>query len=128
VDVNTASAVQPEAYPVVEKIPQDLDQPMHSLTQRPALLHTVNPSRYTDDRFGLPTEKDILAEPEKPGRDPRPEFKTARFYEAVREITGLKPDMALEGVLPKAPTSAHLSTLACSRTVSFTSPHWRTGS
>ena len=94
-----ASAVHPEAYPVVEKILKDLDQPVHSVMQQPALLKSVNPARYTDERFGLPTVKDILAELEKPGRDPRPEFRTARFNESVNEIADLKPDMVLEGVI-----------------------------
>jgi len=94
-----ASAVHPEAYPVVEKIMRDLDEPVRTLMQQPTLLRAVNPSRYTDDRFGLPTVEDILAELEKPGRDPRPEFKTARFNESVNQITDLQPDMVLESVI-----------------------------
>ncbi len=94
-----ASAVHPEAYPVVEKILQDLKQPVSVVMQKPELLRTVNPGKYTDERFGLPTVKDILAELEKPGRDPRPEFRTARFNESVNELKDLQPDMVLEGVV-----------------------------
>lgn len=93
------SAVHPEAYPLVEKILKDLDRPVSFVMQHPDLLRAVNPGKYTDDKFGLPTVKDILAELEKPGRDPRPEFKTARFNEAVSEIKHLTPDMVLEGVI-----------------------------
>ena len=94
-----ASAVHPEAYPVVEKILRDLKQPVTAVMQQPQLLKSVNPVTYTDERFGLPTVKDILAELEKPGRDPRPEFKTARFNESVNELKDLQPDMVLEGVV-----------------------------
>ena len=94
-----ASAVHPEAYPVVEKILRDLKQPVTAVMQQPQLLKSVNPVSYTDERFGLPTVKDILAELEKPGRDPRPEFKTARFNESVNELKDLQPDMVLEGVV-----------------------------
>ena len=94
-----ASAVHPEAYPVVEKILRDLQQPVSVVMQQPQLLKAVNPGKYTDERFGLPTVKDILAELEKPGRDPRPEFKTARFNESVNELKDLQPDMVLEGVV-----------------------------
>ncbi len=94
-----ASAVHPEAYPVVERILVDLAAPIDRLLQNPALLHAANAERYVDERFGLPTVKDILAELEKPGRDPRPEFKTAAFREGVNELKDLAPDMVLEGVV-----------------------------
>ena len=94
-----ASGVHPEAYPVVERILSDLGQPAIGVMQQPSLLKAVNAERYTDERFGLPTVRDILAELEKPGRDPRPEFKTARFDDAVNDLKDLKPDMVLEGVV-----------------------------
>jgi uncharacterized protein len=64
-----------------------------------SFLHKINPEQFTDDRFGLPTVQDILAELDKPGRDPRPEFKTAEFKEGVEEIKDLEPGMILEGVV-----------------------------
>src|SRR3984957_15592113 len=77
-----ASAVHPEAYPVVQRILADLQRPARELIGDAATLKKLNPSSYTDERFGLPTVRDILAELEKPGRDPRPEFKTAEFKDA----------------------------------------------
>lgn len=94
-----ASAVHPEAYPVVQQIFSDLNQPANVVLQQPALLKGLNPQRYTNERFGLPTVVDILAELEKPGRDPRPEFKTARFDDAVNDLKDLRPDMTLEGIV-----------------------------
>jgi uncharacterized protein len=66
---------------------------------QPAALKTLSPAEFTDDKFGLPTVQDILAELEKPGRDPRPEFKTASFQEGIEAITDLQPNMILEGVV-----------------------------
>jgi uncharacterized protein len=94
-----ASAVHPEAYPVVERILADLKRPARDLIGDAATLKKLNPSSYTDDRFGLPTVRDILAELEKPGRDPRPEFKTAEFKEGIEQIKDLKPGMILEGTV-----------------------------
>jgi uncharacterized protein len=94
-----ASAVHPEAYPVVERILADLKRPARELIGDAATLKKLNPSSYTDERFGLPTVRDILAELEKPGRDPRPEFKTAEFKEGIEEIKDLKPGMILEGTV-----------------------------
>ncbi|MGK0223191.1 MAG: hypothetical protein ACI9ON_002434 [Limisphaerales bacterium] len=94
-----ASAVHPEAYPVVERILADLGEPMAQVLKQPALLKGVKPELYTDDRFGLPTVIDILSELEKPGRDPRPEFKTAVFKVGINEVKDLLPDMTLEGVV-----------------------------
>jgi uncharacterized protein len=74
-----ASAVHPEAYPVVERILADLKRPVHEVLGDASTLKKVNAATYTDERFGLPTVQDILRELEKPGRDPRPEFKTAEF-------------------------------------------------
>jgi protein Tex len=94
-----ASAVHPEAYPVVERILADLKRPARELIGDGATLKKLNPSSYTDERFGLPTVRDILAELEKPGRDPRPEFKTAEFKEGIEQIKDLKPGMILEGTV-----------------------------
>jgi protein Tex len=94
-----ASAVHPEAYPVVDRILADLKRPARDLIGDAATLKKLNPSSYTDERFGLPTVRDILAELEKPGRDPRPEFKTAEFKEGIEQIKDLKPGMILEGTV-----------------------------
>jgi uncharacterized protein len=93
------SAVHPEAYPVVERILRTTGREMSGVLGNSALLRTLPPEQFTDDRFGLPTVRDILAELEKPGRDPRPEFKTAAFQEGVETLADLKPDMILEGVV-----------------------------
>jgi uncharacterized protein len=94
-----ASAVHPEAYPVVERILADLKRPACDVIGDVATLKKLNPSAYTDERFGLPTVRDILAELEKPARDPRPEFKTAAFKEGVQEIKDLRPGLVLEGTV-----------------------------
>ena len=94
-----ASSVHPEAYPLVERILADLQKPIKSVMGDVSALKAINASRYTDEKFGLPTVRDILKELEKPGRDPRPEFKTAEFKEGVEEIADLKPGMVLEGVI-----------------------------
>jgi protein Tex len=94
-----ASAVHPEAYPVVERILADLGKPLAGLTGESRALKQLDPARYTDEQFGLPTVRDILKELEKPGRDPRPEFKTAAFQEGVEDLKDLKPGMLLEGVI-----------------------------
>lgn len=94
-----ASAVHPEAYPVVEKILASKKTDIKKLIGNGEFLHAVNASEFTDDHFGLPTVIDILKELEKPGRDPRPEFKTAQFKEGVETIKDLAEDMILEGVV-----------------------------
>ncbi|MFN4342762.1 MAG: Tex family protein [Azonexus sp.] len=94
-----ASSVHPEAYPVVEKIIVDLKKPIKELLGDSRTLKSVDPRKYTDARFGLPTVQDILKELEKPGRDPRPEFKTATFADGVTEVRDLQPGMILEGVV-----------------------------
>jgi uncharacterized protein len=94
-----ASAVHPESYPVVEKILADLRKDMKSIIGDSRLLQSLNPAKYSDEKFGIPTISDILKELEKPGRDPRPEFTTATFKEGVEEIKDLRPDMILEGVV-----------------------------
>ncbi|MDR3428500.1 Tex family protein [Silvimonas sp.] len=93
------SAVHPEAYPVVEKIVAKVQKAVKSLIGDGTFLKQLNAAEFTDERFGLPTVKDILAELEKPGRDPRPEFKTASFADGVEQISDLQVDMVLEGVV-----------------------------
>ncbi len=94
-----ASAVHPEAYGVVERIAKAHGRDLHGLIGDSVFLRGLDPADYTDERFGEPTVRDIIAELEKPGRDPRPEFKTASFKEGVEKIADLKPDMLLEGVV-----------------------------
>jgi uncharacterized protein len=94
-----ASAVHPEAYEVVERIAKETGRPVHSMIGDGAFLKQLRPEAFADQRFGVPTVRDILAELEKPGRDPRPEFSTAKFAEGVEKITDLKPGMRLEGVV-----------------------------
>ncbi len=94
-----ASAVHPESYPVVARILRDLGRPVIEVMRAPEVLRSVRPERYTDERVGLPTVQDILAELEKPGRDPRPAFRTAEFKEGVNDLRDLAPGMMLEGVV-----------------------------
>ena len=94
-----ASGVHPEAYSVVKKIATDTDKDVRKLIGDSDTLKKLDPAAYTDETFGLPTIVDILAELDKPGRDPRPEFKTATFKDGVEKISDLKPDMMLEGVV-----------------------------
>ena len=94
-----ASSVHPEAYDVVRKIVTACGRDIRTLMGDAATLSRLDPQRFVDARFGLPTVKDILAELEKPGRDPRPEFKTATFADGVDEIKDLRPGMLLEGTV-----------------------------
>lgn len=94
-----ASAVHPEAYPVVESIISSTGKSIGDLIGQSAYLRSLNAAHYTNDTFGLPTVTDILQELEKPGRDPRPEFKSVQYKEGVEKITDLKPGMRLEGVI-----------------------------
>jgi protein Tex len=94
-----ASAVHPEAYPVVERISQATQRPLKSLIGDGTFLKSLQPARFADVQFGIPTVADILAELEKPGRDPRPEFRTASFQEGIEKISDLRPGMRLEGVV-----------------------------
>ena len=94
-----ASAVHPESYPVVEKILADIQKDVRGVIGESKLLKALSPAKYADDKFGVPTVTDIIKELEKPGRDPRPEFTTATFKEGVEEISDLRVDMILEGVV-----------------------------
>jgi uncharacterized protein len=94
-----ASSVHPEAYPVVERILQQSGKVIGAIIGDSAFLRKLDASSYTDERFGEPTVKDILSELEKPGRDPRPDFRTADFKEGVESLSDLKPGMILEGVI-----------------------------
>ncbi|MGL4319647.1 MAG: Tex family protein [Paracoccaceae bacterium] len=94
-----ASSVHPEAYDLARKIVQACGRDIRSLMAEPAILKTLDPRTFIDERFGLPTVKDILSELEKPGRDPRPSFKTATFADGVDDIKDLKPGMSLEGTV-----------------------------
>ncbi|AVY66668.1 Tex family protein [Xanthomonas translucens] len=94
-----ASSVHPEAYPVVERIVGATGKPIKALIGDGGFLRALKPDQFTDEKFGVPTVRDILKELEKPGRDPRPEFKAARFADGVEDIKDLKPGMVLEGVV-----------------------------
>jgi len=94
-----ASSVHPEAYGVAKKIVAACGRDVRSLMGDSAALKALDPGVFVDERFGLPTVRDILTELEKPGRDPRPSFKTATFTDGVEEITDLKPGMLLEGTV-----------------------------
>ena len=94
-----ASGVHPEAYPVVRRILAATGQPIQAVIGNAGTLRGLDPKKFTDATFGLPTVTDILSELEKPGRDPRPAFRTATFQDGVEKITDLKPGMRLEGVV-----------------------------
>ena len=94
-----ASAVHPETYPLVKRIAADTGRDIRSLIGDSAFLKRLDPKQFTDDTFGLPTVTDILGELDKPGRDPRPEFKTAEFQDGVEKLSDLEPGMVLEGVV-----------------------------
>ncbi|MGY1411112.1 Tex family protein [Luteimonas sp. A611] len=94
-----ASAVHPEAYPVVERIVAATGRPIRALVGDAGFVRTLKAREFTDERFGEPTVRDILAELEKPGRDPRPEFKAAVFADGVEDIKDLRVGMILEGVV-----------------------------
>jgi uncharacterized protein len=93
------SAVHPEAYPVVERIAAKAGVPARELIGKTTVLRTLDPREFADAQFGEPTVRDILRELEKPGRDPRPEFRTAAFKDDVHEMQDLQPGMILEGVV-----------------------------
>ena len=94
-----SSAVHPEAYPLVERIIVSTKSSIQSLMGDARLLASLSANDFVDDRFGAPTVKDVIGELEKPGRDPRPEFKSAAFKEGVETVKDLMPGMLLEGVV-----------------------------
>ena len=94
-----ASAVHPEAYPVVEAIIAGTEKSIRDLIGQSGFLRTLDPAIYTNEHFGLPTVTDILQELEKPGRDPRPEFKSVEFKAGIEKISDLEPGMRLDGVV-----------------------------
>jgi len=94
-----ASSVHPEAYPVVRRIVQSSGSAVGELIGNTAVLQKLRPADFVDEKFGLPTVTDIIAELDKPGRDPRPEFKTATFAAGIEKVAHLKPGMVLEGVV-----------------------------
>ncbi|MBV6273829.1 RNA-binding transcriptional accessory protein [Alcaligenaceae bacterium CGII-47] len=94
-----ASAVHPEAYPVAKQILLRTGKPASQIMGQAHALQGLSPSEFTSERFGLPTIRDIFAEIEKPGRDPRPEFKTAQFTDGIQDIKDLSAGMVLEGVI-----------------------------
>ncbi|SFE58076.1 Tex family protein [Roseivivax sediminis] len=94
-----ASSVHPEAYDVARRIVGACGRDIREIMGRPEALRGLEAHDFVDDRFGLPTVRDILAELEKPGRDPRPEFRTAKFTDGVEDIKDLKPGMRLEGTV-----------------------------
>ena len=93
------SGVHPETYPVVERLLSALGKPADQVMGRADVIRALKPEAFADDRFGAITVKDILAELEKPGRDPRPDFKVARFNDGVEDIKDLQPGMTLEGTV-----------------------------
>lgn len=94
-----ASAVHPEAYPIVEQIIKKTGKTIQELMGDIKIIKTLNAKDFVTEQFGLPTIQDIFAELQKPGRDPRPEFKTVTYKEGVETLTDLKPGMKLEGVV-----------------------------
>ena len=93
------TGVHPEAYPVVRRIVAKAGGDVATLLGNAPKLRSLKPQAFVDDRFGLPTVTDILTELEKPGRDPRPEFRTATFAEGIHKVADLRPGMVLEGVV-----------------------------
>jgi protein Tex len=93
------SSVHPETYPVVERLLAQVARPIAEVMGRSDVIRTLKPEAFADDRFGAITVKDILTELEKPGRDPRPDFKVARFNDGVEDIKDLQPGMTLEGTV-----------------------------
>ncbi len=93
------SAVHPEAYPLVQRILARIGKEITEVMGQTQLLKSLSVSEFADDQFGVPTVRDVIAELEKPGRDPRPEFRMATFREGIEKLTDLQPEMVLEGVV-----------------------------
>lgn len=94
-----ASAVHPESYPVVDHILKHIGKPIHQVIGNASELNSIQAEKFVNEHFGLPTIKDILTELNKPGRDPRPEFKAVNFQDGIETMADLKPGMLLEGVV-----------------------------
>ena len=94
-----ATSVHPEAYGVARKFVQACGRDIRAIMGDSSALAGLRAEQFVDDSFGLPTVRDILTELEKPGRDPRPTFKTATFADGINSITDLKPGMSLEGTV-----------------------------
>jgi len=94
-----SSAVHPEAYALVERMCASSGHPVEELIGQAEIIRRIRPDDFADERFGPPTIRDVLAELEKPGRDPRPDFRVAEFKEGVNELEDLQPGMTLEGVV-----------------------------
>src|SRR5690606_24993714 len=93
------SAVHPESYPLVDQILTKTGQSISDVMGNLEILNVIDAREFVNEQFGLPTVKDVIEELKKPGRDPRPEFKTAEFKDDVHEVKDLKPGMVLEGVV-----------------------------
>ena len=93
------SGVHPETYPIVQRVLEGLQRPIAELMGKADVIRTLRPEAYADERFGAITVRDVLAELEKPGRDPRPDFKVARFNDGVEDLKDLKEGMVLEGTV-----------------------------
>ena len=93
------SAVHPEAYPLVQRILARIGKEITEVMGQTQLLKSLSAGEFSDEQFGVPTVRDVIAELEKPGRDPRPEFKMATFREGIEKLTDLQPEMVLEGVV-----------------------------
>jgi uncharacterized protein len=93
------TAVHPEAYPLVERILKRIGKDIAEVMGQISVIKGLSAADFADERFGVPTVHDIFSELEKPGRDPRPEFKMAAFQDGVEKLTDLQPDMVLEGVV-----------------------------
>lgn len=98
-NVLDSSAVHPESYEIVEQIAKTANKSLEELISNESLINQLSPEDFVTEKAGLPTIRDIFAELKKPGRDPRPEFKMAKFSEGVSEVKDLKPGMTLEGVV-----------------------------
>jgi len=99
IDPLDASSVHPESYPLVENIIRHINRPLSEILGKASEIKALSPELFVTEQWGLPTVLDVLTELEKPGRDPRPEFKTAQFDDSVQEMKDLKVDMILEGVV-----------------------------
>ncbi len=120
------SAVHPEAYPLVQRILARIGKEITEVMGQTQLLKSLSASEFADDQFGVPTVRDVIAELEKPGRDPRPEFKMATFREGIDKLTDLQPDMVLEGVVTNVAAFGAFVDIGDTKTAWCTSRRWPT--